>query len=123
MPFRPVTWLLAPLGGISRQQRAAFQEHLDINWLKKLGWQDFERQVAELYRQRGYQVQEVGGGGADGGVDLRLQRDGLTAMVQCKQWRASEVGVKPVRREFAVMTSEEADRAIFITSGVYTDEV
>jgi hypothetical protein len=47
-----------------RRQRAAFlQQHLDIGWLNKLGWQDFERQVAEVYRQRGYQGDEVGGGG------------------------------------------------------------
>lgn len=106
-----------------RQQRAAFlQQHLDIDWLNKLSWQDFERQVAEVYRQRGYQVQEVGGGGADGGVDLRLQRDGTTAIVQCKRWKTYKVGVKPVRELFGVMTAEKADRAMFITSGVYTDE-
>ena len=106
-----------------RQQRAAFfQQHLDIDWLNKLSWQDFERQVAEVYRQRGYQVDEVGGGGADGGVDLRLRRDGTTAIVQCKRWRTYKVGVKPVRELFGVMTAEEAGRAIFITSGVYTDE-
>jgi hypothetical protein len=71
-----------------RQQRAAFlQQHLDIDWLNKLSWQDFERQVGEVYRQRGYQVEEVGGGGADGGVDLRLRRDGTTAIVQCKRWK------------------------------------
>jgi restriction system protein len=32
------------------------------------------------------------------------------------------VGVKPVRELFGVMTAEAADRAILITSGVYTDE-
>ena len=106
-----------------RQQRAAFlQQHLDIDWLNKLSWQDFERQVAEVYRQHGYQVQEVGGGGADGGVDLRLQRDGTTAIVQCKRWKTYKVGVKLVRELFGVMTAEKADRAMFITSGVYTDE-
>ena len=106
-----------------RQQRAAFlQQHLDIDWLNKLSWQDFERQVGEVYRQRGYQVDEVGGGGADGGVDLRLRRDGTTAIVQCKRWKTYKVGVKPVRELFGVMTAEKAGRAIFITSGVYTDE-
>lgn len=106
-----------------RQQRAVFlQEHWDIGWLKRLGWQDFERQVGEVYRQGGYQVEEVGGGGADGGVDLRLRRDGTTAIVQCKRWKTYKVGVSLVRELFGVMTAEKADRAIFITSGVYTDE-
>jgi restriction system protein len=106
-----------------RQQRAAFlQHHLDIDWLNKLSWQDFERQVAEMYRQQGYWVEETGGGGADGGVDLRLKRNGTTAIVQCKRWKTYKVGVKPVRELFGVMTAEKADRAIFITSGIYTDE-
>lgn len=106
-----------------RQQRAAFlQQHLDIDWLNRLSWQDFERQVAEVYRQRGYQVDEVGGGGADGGVDLRLRQDGTTAIVQCKRWKTYKVGVRPVRELFGVMAAERADRAIFITSGVYTEE-
>src|ERR1019366_5918894 len=87
-----------------RQQRVVFlQQHLDIDWLNKLSWQDFERQVGEVYRQRGYQVDEFGGGGADGGVDLRLRRDGTTAIVQCKRWKTYKVGVKPVRELFGVM--------------------
>jgi restriction system protein len=32
-------------------------------------------------------VAETGGGGPDGGVDLRLQRDGMTSIVQCKRWK------------------------------------
>jgi restriction system protein len=106
-----------------RQRRVAFlQQHLDIGWLNNLTWQDFERQVAEIYRQQGYWVEEVGGGGADGGVDLRLQRDGTTAIVQCKRWKTYKVGVKPVRELFGVMAAEKAHRAICITSGIYTDE-
>jgi len=106
-----------------RQNRAAFlQQHLDIGWLNNLSWQDFERQVAEVYRQEGYLVDEVGGGGADGGVDLRLRRDGLTTIVQCKRWKTYKVGVKTVRELFGVMTAEKANRAVIITSGVYTDE-
>jgi restriction system protein len=106
-----------------RQERAVFlQQHLDIAWLNNLSWQDFERQVAEVYQQRGYLVDQVGGGGADGGVDLRLRREGQTCIVQCKRWKTYKVGVKPVRELFGVMTAEKAGRAIFITSGVYTDE-
>jgi len=67
-------------------------------------------------------VDEVGGGGADGGVDLRLLRDGQTSIVQCKRWKTYKVGVKPVRELFGVMTAEKAGRAVFITSGIYTDE-
>ncbi|MGO8699149.1 MAG: restriction endonuclease [Limisphaerales bacterium] len=118
-----VTLAAGVAGWQIRQQRTAFlQQHLDVDWLNKLTWQDFERQVGEVYRQRGYQVDEVGGGGADGGVDLWLRRDGATAIVQCKRWKTYKVGVKPVRELFGVMTAEKAGRAILITSGVYTEE-
>ena len=78
--------------------------------------------MAEVYRQGGYQVDEVGGGGADGGVDLRLHCGGQISIVQCKRWKAYKVGVKPIRELYGVLAAEKADRAIFITSGVYTDE-
>jgi hypothetical protein len=68
----------------ARRQRAAFlQQHLDIDWLNELSWQD-ERQAAEVYRQQGYWVEKLGGGGADGGIDLRLHRDGLTIARPCE---------------------------------------
>ena len=106
-----------------RQGRAQFlEEHLDIGWLNNLTWQDFERQVAAIYRQQGYSVEETGGGGADGGVDLRLQLHGTTAIVQCKRWKTYKVGVKPVRELLGVMSAQKVHRAIFITSGIYSDE-
>jgi restriction system protein len=46
-------------------------------------------------------VAEIGGGGADGGVDLVLTKPGKSGgekfLVQCKQWRAYKVGVDVVR--------------------------
>jgi restriction system protein len=107
---------------LRRKQTAFLRQHVDIDWLNKLSWQDFERQVAEMYLRNGYQVEEVGGGGADGGVDLRIHLNGRTSIVQCKRWKTYKVGVKPVRELFGVMAGEQADRAIFITSGIYTDE-
>ena len=42
--------------------------------------------------------------------------------MQRKRWKTYKVGVKPVRELFGVMAAEKADRAVFITSGVYTNE-
>ena len=105
-----------------RKQQAFLRADIDIQWVRGLSWQDFERQMAEVYRQKGYQVEETGGGGADGGVDLKLRKDGLTTVVQCKHWKTWKVNIKPVRELFGVMTAEGADLAIFITSGRYTSD-
>lgn len=103
-----------------QRQRAFLAADIDLNWVRGLGWRDFERQLASVYRQNGYQVEETGGGGPDGGVDLKLFKDGRTTVVQCKHWKTWKVNVKPVRELFGVMTAEGAAAAIFIASGDYT---
>jgi restriction system protein len=105
-----------------RSQRRFLQADINMDWVRGLSWRGFERQLAEVYRQKGYQVEETGGGGADGGIDLKLFKDGLMTVVQCKHWKTWNVNVKPVRELFGVMTAEGADSAIFITSGRYTSE-
>ena len=101
-------------------QRAFLAADIDLNWVRGLSWRDFERQLAYVYRQNGYSVEETGGGGPDGGVDLKLFKDGRTTVVQCKHWKTWKVNVKPVRELFGVMTAEGADAAILIASGEYT---
>lgn len=46
-----------------------------------LSWQEFEMVVGESFRRRGYQVEETGGKGADGGVDLILTKGGERYLV------------------------------------------
>lgn len=96
------------------------------NALDGMRWQDFEKLVGEAFRQRGYQVLETGGGGADGGVDLVLSRPARNGtektLVQCKQWRAYKVGVDVVRELYGVMTARGAAAGIVATAGRFTDE-
>jgi hypothetical protein len=46
----------------------------------------------EAYRRKGFAVQENGGGGADGGIDLILRRGGETWLVQGRRpgWGIAE---------------------------------
>jgi restriction system protein len=90
--------------------------------LDGINWQEFERLVGEAFRMQGYTVLETGGGGADGGVDLVLTRDGEQHLVQCKQWRAFKVGVEVVRELYGVMAAKGAAGGFVVTSGRFTDE-
>lgn len=90
--------------------------------VRGLSWQDFERLVGEAFRQRGYSVAERGGSGADGGVDLVLTRDRERYLVQCKHWRASNVGVPVVRELYGAMAAEGAVGGFVVTSGTFTGE-
>ena len=42
--------------------------------IDSMSWHEFEMLVGESFRCRGYRVEETGGGGPDGGVDLLLAR-------------------------------------------------
>ena len=94
----------------------------DIKSIKSINWQEFEELVGEIYRRKGYKVTETGKGGADGGVDLVLKRNGEVIYVQCKQWRMDRVGVQTVRELFGVIAAEGASGGIVISSGTFTNE-
>lgn len=85
-----------------------------------MSWHEFELLVGEAFRKQGYKVLEVGGGGADGGVDLVLLRGGEKYLVQCKQWKAYKVGVSVVRELYGVMAAQGATGGYVVTSGQFT---
>jgi restriction system protein len=87
-----------------------------------MSWKDFELLVGEGFRLKGYTVVENGGGGADGGIDLSLKKDGEVFLVQCKQWRAYKVSVSIVRELFGVMVAHGAAGGFVVTSGVFTED-
>lgn len=90
--------------------------------LNEMSWQEFELLVGEAFRIGGYSVSETGGGGADGGVDLVLRKDGEKYLVQCKQWKAYMVGVSVIRELYGVMAAAGAAGGFVVTSGVFTQE-
>lgn len=116
--------LVGGFGGYRyRQRHAAFlRQNITLDWVNSLSWREFENLVGEIFRARGYFVENVGGGGADGGIDLCLSRQGEKTLVQCKRWKVFKVGVKPIREFFGVMASEGVKRGVFVSSGVYTNE-
>jgi len=93
-----------------------------LETLRSLSWKDFEYIVSETYRRQGFNVEERGAGGADGGVDLVLRKEGRKTFVQCKRWRERSVGVSIVRELYGVMAAEGAEQGIVVTSGDFTAE-
>jgi len=84
-----------------------------------MDWRDFEKLLAEGFRRRGFQARETGGG-ADGGIDLVLQKGREKFLVQCKHWRAFNVGVDVVRELYGVMAASGATGGYVVTSGKFT---
>ena len=80
----------------------------------------FEDVLAEAYRRRGYQVVETLGDGADGGVDLRLRKNGQVIVVQCKRWRGKPIRVQVVRELYGVMIDQRASAAKLVATTTFT---
>jgi restriction system protein len=90
--------------------------------IARMSWVDFELMVGEHFRNRGFSINETGAGGADGGVDLVISRGADRYFVQCKHWKARQVGVLPVRELYGVMAANGAAGGYVVTSGGFTEE-
>ena len=122
----PFVFLLgAAMSAYRRFTRGALHKQVatspDRGTLNDMSWQQFEALVGEAFRRKGYTVAETVGG-ADGGIDLVLKKQGETFLVQCKQWKAYKVGVAIVRELYGVMAAKGATGGFVVTSGIFTDE-
>lgn len=90
--------------------------------IEGISWLEFELLVGETFRRKGFTVIEKGGKGPDGGVDLVMHLGTDKYLVQCKQWKAINVGVTVIREFFGVMAAEGAAGGFVVTSGRYTAE-
>ena len=104
------------------RRRELLDRQTSVKSIKAVDWKDFEYLVSEAYRRQGYSVQENTSGGADGGIDLVLSKDGNRLLVQCKNWRSRKVGVTTIRELFGVVTAENATEGIVVCSGHFTND-
>jgi restriction system protein len=130
MAAKNFAWLFASLFMISaitsvfkrRKRKQLISHQKSIETLRETHWSDFEILVGEAFRRKGYSVSENMIGGADGGIDLSLSKDGKLHIVQCKQWRSSKVSVSVVREMFGVMKAANAESVFIVASGTFTKD-
>lgn len=120
----PAALLIACLTSwIAKRKRASLLAHTvqrqESASLLNMSWQQFESLVAAYFEQQGFHV-TMTSAGADGGVDAIAKRDGETFLIQCKHWRATQVGVSVVRELFGVMASQGATGAYVVSAGPFT---
>jgi restriction system protein len=118
--------VLLAIGAISALRSWATSRMLEnqtgIESLRELPWKRFEDLLAEAYRRHGYNVEETLGGGADGGIDLLLRRNGEATLVQCKRWKGKPVPVQIVREMYGIMTDRSATAAKVVATTSFTSE-
>ena len=123
-PWAALVLLLpAPVSAYrSWRKRKLLENQKGLESIRSLSWKELEELVGEAYRRQGYTVRENSGDDPDGGVDLLLNKDGNTYLVQCKQWRSMKIGVKVVREMYGLLTAKHASGVMIITSGMFTQE-
>lgn len=83
---------------------------------------DFERQVHALLKNMGFEA-EITKASGDGGIDIIAHsKEHITGgkyIIQCKDW-SKPVGEPPVRDLYGVVTAENANKGILITTSSFT---
>lgn len=116
-------WIAAGASYLRGHQRARLLEtRTGLQSITALDWREFEQLVGEAFRRQGYSIEETGLGGADGGVDLVLRREGRTWLVQCKRWRQRQVPVATVREMWGLLAHHGADGVKIVCVGDYTPD-
>jgi restriction system protein len=98
------------------------EQQTGLDSVGELSWRQFESLVSEAFRRKGFLVLDNIEDGPDGGVDLRLRKNGQVVFVQCKHWKARSVGVKVVRELYGVMAAKNVKQGIVVTYGAFTPE-
>lgn len=116
-----VCWAAAGFSALKAQRRKKLLENqTGLDSIVAMNWRDFERLVGEAFRRQGYRVEETGLGGADGGIDLILHKDGRTELVQCKQWRSRQIKASVVREMWGLVAHHKAHGVKIVCVGNFT---
>ncbi len=116
-------WIGALISFVGRARRHKLLDgQTGIDSVRQMSWRQFEQLTGEAFRRQGYAIEETGLGGADGGIDLIMRKDGQTTLVQCKQWQNRQVGVKVVREMFGLLVHHGAAAIKIVALGDYTPD-
>jgi restriction system protein len=126
--YAPFAWLVLAIcwaGAIfsflgSQRRKRLLETQTGLDSLRAISWREFEMLVGEAFRRQGYTVSETGLGGADGGIDLILRKDGKVTLVQCKQWKTHRVDVKVVREMMGLLDHHHAASVKIVAIGDFT---
>ena len=86
--------------------------------IRAMKWPNLQLLVAEAFRLQGFLVKEVG----DESAEMVLLKDERTYLVDCRYWRASEVGANAAGRLYGAMGRADAKGGFVVTSGRFTPD-
>jgi len=107
--------------------KSLLKRNRTLKKLKRLSWDDFELLCMELFREKGWKVLGNEKKGADGGVDIWMQKTSMmkrrtSAIVQCKRYDDAMVTIKVIREMYGLMYEYDVDEAYIVTTSRFTKE-
>ena len=111
----------------SFKNRSLLKRNRTLKKLKRLSWDDFELLCMELFEKQGWSVLGNEKKGADGGVDIWMQKKSFTkknisAIVQCKRYDDALVTIKVIREMYGLMHEHSVDEVYVVTTSRFTKE-
>ena len=107
-------------------KKGLLRRNRTLKKLKRLSWDDFELLCMELFEKKGWKVRGNDKKGADGGVDIWMQKKRwgkkTSAIVQCKRYGDALVTIKVLREMYGLMYEYDVDLAYIVTSNRFTKE-
>ena len=85
--------------------------------VRAMSWVDFSRAVEAAYRREGYDVSPVSGTAAN----FEITKEGRTALVNCKRWKAAQAGVEALHDLHALKETRNAHECIYVAAGEVSD--
>lgn len=109
------------------RNRSLLSRNRTLKKLKRLSWDDFELLTMELFEKQGWKVKGNEKKGADGGVDIWMQKKSImhnnfTAIVQCKRYDEAMVTIKVIREMYGLMHEHDVDEVYVVTTSRFTKE-
>jgi hypothetical protein len=110
------------LGSAALRKRKALREHEQIMAaVRELTWEGYCSLIADIFRQRGYEV--FVGEGADGDViDMEVVQAGERMLVNCQLRGMSQIDAAPIAEMTQVAARNGAHGAFVITDGDFAEQ-
>ncbi|WP_309498557.1 restriction endonuclease [Sulfurovum sp.] len=109
------------------KHKSLLKRNKTLKKLKRLSWDDFELLTMELFSNMGWKVLGNEKKGADGGVDIWMQKTSFTAknisaIVQCKRYDDALVTIKVIREMYGLMYEYEVNEVYVVTTSRFTKD-
>jgi len=104
-----------------KAERELERRRIQASHWQGLSGAEFERELKDVFAKAGYEAELTRSIG-DAGIDIWLERDGRTTIVQCKR-HEQPIGVGVARELYGVLMHEGADEAIIASVSGFTQGV